>query len=136
MPRKAWARDIQTFEQNGVDQPTVQLMLEQLAAGGGGGGVTDHGALTGLADDDHTQYHNDARGDARYAGIGHDHDADYAAISHNHAASAITSGTIATARLGSGTADATTFLRGDQTYAVPPAGGLTHKQVLKRGLGA
>lgn len=29
-------------------------------------GVTDHGALTGLGDDDHTQYHNDARGDARY----------------------------------------------------------------------
>ena len=27
-----------------------------LEAGGGGGGVTDHGALTGLADDDHTQY--------------------------------------------------------------------------------
>lgn len=26
----------------------------------------DHGALAGLADDDHTQYHNDARGDARY----------------------------------------------------------------------
>lgn len=26
------------------------------AAGGGGGGVTDHGALTGLPDDDHTQY--------------------------------------------------------------------------------
>lgn len=34
--------------------------------GGGGGGVTDHGLLTGLADDDHTQYHNDTRGDARY----------------------------------------------------------------------
>lgn len=33
---------------------------------GGGGGVTDHGALTGLADDDHTQYHNDTRGDVRY----------------------------------------------------------------------
>jgi hypothetical protein len=32
-------------------------------------GVTDHGALTGLADDDHTQYHTDARGDARYAPI-------------------------------------------------------------------
>lgn len=29
-------------------------------------GVTDHGALTGLGDDDHTQYHNDARGDLRY----------------------------------------------------------------------
>ena len=32
-------------------------------------------------------------------------------------ASAITAGTMATARLGSGTADATTFLRGDQSYA-------------------
>jgi hypothetical protein len=36
------------------------------AAGSGGGGVTDHGALSGLLDDDHPQYHNDARGDARY----------------------------------------------------------------------
>ena len=33
------------------------------------------------------------------------------------AASAIDSGTIATARLGSGTASSSTFLRGDQTYA-------------------
>lgn len=32
----------------------------------GSTGVTDHGALTGLADDDHTQYHNDTRGDIRY----------------------------------------------------------------------
>lgn len=30
------------------------------------GGVTDHGLLSGLGDDDHTQYHNDTRGDARY----------------------------------------------------------------------
>ena len=36
---------------------------------GGGGGVTDHGALTGLGDDDHPQYHTDARGDARYVGL-------------------------------------------------------------------
>ena len=34
-------------------------------------------------------------------------------------ASNISSGTVATARLGSGTANNTTFLRGDQTYAVP-----------------
>jgi len=34
------------------------------------------------------------------------------------AASAITTGTMATARLGSGTASSSTFLRGDQTYAI------------------
>ena len=41
--------------------------------GAGGGGVTDHGLLTGLADDDHIQYHTDARGDARYSQLGHTH---------------------------------------------------------------
>lgn len=44
---------------------------------GGGGGVTDHGALTGLADDDHTQYHTDARGDARYSLLAHNHSGTY-----------------------------------------------------------
>ncbi|MFC5947084.1 hypothetical protein ACFQH9_02175 [Pseudonocardia lutea] len=37
-----------------------------ISATPGGGGVTDHGALTGLGDDDHTQYLNNTRGDARY----------------------------------------------------------------------
>jgi len=47
---------------------------------------------------------------------------DAAATSHTHAAADITSGTIATARLASGTADATTYLRGDQTWAAVSAG--------------
>lgn len=35
-------------------------------AGGSGGGVSDHGLLTGLTDDDHGQYLTTGRGDARY----------------------------------------------------------------------
>lgn len=36
------------------------------ASGGSVSGVTDHGALTGLSDDDHPQYLTPVRGDARY----------------------------------------------------------------------
>ena len=42
------------------------IALSALGVTGGDVGVTDHGALTGLSDDDHGQYHNDARGDVRY----------------------------------------------------------------------
>lgn len=48
-------------------------VVTALSGGGGGGGVTDHGLLTGLADDDHTQYFNTTRGDARYSLTSHLH---------------------------------------------------------------
>lgn len=46
--------------------PTWDEDMREWVPGSGGGGVSDHGALTGLSDDDHLQYHTDARGDARY----------------------------------------------------------------------
>lgn len=52
-------------------------------------GVTDHGALTGLADDDHPQYLTNARGDARYDALG-DADAAEAAAVATAAADATT----------------------------------------------
>ena len=48
------------------DNVTIVQGVEAAGPPGVGGGVTDHGALTGLGDDDHTQYHNNTRGDARY----------------------------------------------------------------------
>ena len=44
---------------------------------------------------------------------------------HQHAASDITSGVFAPARLGTGTASASNFLRGDGSWAVPASGGST-----------
>lgn len=48
-----------------------------------------------------------------------------AAAGHTHSAADITSGTIATARLGSGTANSTTFLRGDGAWSSVTASGST-----------
>ncbi len=53
----------------GADPGAVDNALDQLAdrmTTAAATIVTDHGGLSGLGDDDHAQYHNDARGDARY----------------------------------------------------------------------
>jgi hypothetical protein len=75
----------------------------------GADGASDHGLLSGLADDDHLQYHNDARGDARYAAIAkgvtngdsHNHDGgDGAQIAYASLSGLPTLGTAAAAATG------------------------------------
>lgn len=70
--------DGETVNLQGYDLSIIQIGIGGVA---GGAGVSDHGALTGLADDDHTQYHTDARGDARYSLLAHDHAATYQPLS-------------------------------------------------------
>lgn len=52
--------------ENGNDYVDWRTSTIGSGSAGGGTGVSDHGNLSGLGDDDHTQYHNDTRGDARY----------------------------------------------------------------------
>ena len=56
-----------------IEQDEIRRLIKKHTPAAAGGGVTDHGLLTGLADDDHPQYHNNARGDARYPLLGHTH---------------------------------------------------------------
>ncbi|MEW5963635.1 MAG: DUF2793 domain-containing protein [Pseudomonadota bacterium] len=65
LPREGWICWIADIDSAVVWDGTAWAAF----GGGGGGGVSDHGALTGLGDDDHPQYHTDARGDARYTPI-------------------------------------------------------------------
>jgi len=51
-----------------ITDDVLAKIIEAMETGyiSGGGGVTEHGELTGLEDDDHAQYHTDARGDTKY----------------------------------------------------------------------
>ena len=70
------------------------------------------------ASDPHTQYHTDARGDARYYPRG-DIDgfiAGLANASHVHDAADVSTGVLAAARLGTGSPSSANFLRGDGSW--------------------
>ncbi len=80
----------------------------------GGDATLALGDSTSLALDTPVAVANGGTGAGTAAGARTNLDA--AQTSHSHAAGDITSGTMATARLGSGSATSSTFLRGDQTW--------------------
>lgn len=105
-----------------------------------------------FATDSHThdsQYYTETETDGLLAGksnTGHTHTksnitdfahnhtkAEITDFAHNHAASEITSGTVEAARLGSGTADSTKFLRGDNTWATVQSGPVTQTHPITYG---
>jgi hypothetical protein len=63
---------------SGTPGSTVYLRGDGVwATPAGGNGTSDHSLLTNLAADDHTQYFNTTRGDARYSQLGHLHTGTY-----------------------------------------------------------
>lgn len=118
----------------------------------GGGGVADHGALTGLSDDDHTHYilvdatrafsaaPSSSVAASLPAHLVRKEEMDsafgsitstflfllgsYSPVGHTHTTADITSGVFPPVRLGTGSTGGTTkFLREDGSYATPPGTG-------------
>lgn len=116
--RYLWRENADAFTPTGDYQPATKKYVDDNA-----GGVSDHGDLTGLGDDDHPQYFDETRGDARYSQLGHTHvpgdivgsidaytlqgfyPSDFAASIHDHDGGDIVSGTIDIARIPVGSID-------------------------------
>lgn len=58
--------DLEECPADGVASPITLILEIDDGVEAGTGGASDHGALTGLDSDDHPQYFNQTRGDARY----------------------------------------------------------------------
>lgn len=102
----------------------VTLSVATGGTGGGGGGTppappTDHGSLTGLGDDDHTQYWNTSRGNSAIATHTAIADAHHAAVTAGNAAIGVATGQVVSLQLAgpSGLEIASTGLRVADTFA-------------------
>ncbi|MDQ3657718.1 MAG: 6-bladed beta-propeller [Chloroflexota bacterium] len=109
--------DAQTLAAKTLTTPTIGDLTNanHAHAGAASGGIIPHGNLSGIGANSHAAIDT-------HLGAANPHSGSAATV-HTHAAADVTSGVVATARLGTGVADLTTFLRGDQTWATPSGGG-------------
>lgn len=134
---------IHAFGENGELSDGAQIAFNNfmsgtvnpaIAAASGGGGVTDHGALTGLSDDDHPQYAlaDGSRGSFATTAQGALADTSVqegdprltnarTPTTHQHSASDINSGTLGIARIPTGTTSSTVAL-GNHTHSAASVG--------------
>lgn len=71
-------------QQDGIRRIVDRHITRKNSGNSGNNGTSDHGTLSGLADDDHPQYLTTDRGDARYY-TKNQADSGFAAASHTHA---------------------------------------------------
>lgn len=98
---------------------TISGTVARVFVTGSSGGTTDHNSLTGLQGGTGSQYYH-----LNYSEWGGLVTGSLTYL-HKHSAIDIVTGTMATARLGSGSASSGTYLRGDQTWAAIAGGNWT-----------
>lgn len=115
-----------------LTEEVVETITVTVAEQGPPGVDADHSGLLNLDADDHAQYHNDARGDARYSPLAHDHSGVYEpadADIQSHLISTANPHSVTAAQVGAdATGTAAGLIATHESAVNPHPGYLTHTE--------